>query len=573
MRVKLHLRILSITRKYLNIMTFKQLYQPIALLLIFLLLFACDSKIDVPDYHPTPDTTKNSGSSELSVNMLKYRPHNYNMWDSWCIVKGDSIHLFHLQYTRSDVDYEKPVDLRGFGHATSGDLLRWNEKPEVLSLYNRTYDNDWNFRYTGSTIEYNGKYYTFYTMRKWDMQRIGLATSTDLYNWEVYSGNPVLEPDGRWFITFNSEGTGSNNPIWKDIVDCRDMLVIKDKNGPGFYAYFIAAAVRSDLSSPTTVVGIAYSKDLFKWEQKGIVYYPTGVSMPEMIDVFEFQGTWYMTLTTGKNNGGLSSFSDQYISRAMLYAKSNSPEGPFVEDLSDNVVIGGSINSGYSMRTVEYKGKRRTLYVDVNNGSSVLSLPKNIGVNDKGKLRLYYASDLLEKLRSREIEPTIYAQPYNTFGWWPSHGGIWKYNNSLYTCNTDPKSWQGMVFGGTANNIEFNFTVNNSTCDSYGIILSNPVNNVTLNDLAHIIVIEPSKNRLYLTDYLWNFENCRSYNFENGKAYNFKMLLVGNTIELYINDELVFNSGLNNAGNYMPGLFANNGQIEVGNLKIYQLVE
>ena len=73
------------------------------------------------------------------------------------------------------------------------------------------------------------------------------------------------------------------------------------------------------------------------------------------------------------------------------------------------------------MRTVEYKGKRRTLYVDVNNGSSVLSLPKNIGVNDKGKLRLYYASDLLEKLRSREIEPTIYAQPYNTFGWWPSH--------------------------------------------------------------------------------------------------------------------------------------------------------
>ena len=112
------------------------------------------------------------------------------------------------------------------------------------------------------------------------MQRIGLATSTDLYNWEVYSGNPVLEPDGRWFITFNSEGTGSNNPIWKDIVDCRDMLVIKDKNGPGFYAYFIAAAVRSDLSSPTTVVGIAYSKDLFKWEQKGIVYYPTGVSMP-----------------------------------------------------------------------------------------------------------------------------------------------------------------------------------------------------------------------------------------------------------------------------------------------------
>lgn len=546
------------------------------LLLLSVSLFACDYQFDIPDVDPpgeNVDPPLPSIPSTPSINMLKYRPHNYTMWDNWCIVEGDSIHLFHLQYTMSNVVYDKDVDKRGFGHATSGDLLRWSEKPEVLTLYDRQFDNDWNFRYTGSTIKHNGKYYTYYTMRKWGMQRIGLATSDDLYNWKEYEGNPVLEPDGRWFITFNAEGTGSNHPVWKDIVDCRDMLVIKDKNGSGYYGYFISSADRNNLSSPTSVVGIAYSNDLISWEQKGIVYYPTGVSMPEMIDVFEINDKWYMTLTTGKNNGGLSDFSDQYISRGMMYATSSSPEGPFVEDSSDNIVIGGSINSGYSMRSVEYKGKRRMMYVDVNNGLSVLSLPKDVGLNANNRLRLLYSSDLLSALRVRDIEPTILAQPNNTFGWWPTHGGTWKKENGNFVGVTDPQSWQGMVFDGTSNNMEVNFTVKASAVESYGFFLCNKAETITFSDIAHILVVEPDKNRLYLTDNLWDFKNCRSFDFEPDKEYIFKVLLVGNTIEVYINNEFVFNSGINNAKNYYPGIFANNGTMTVSDVKYYEIQE
>lgn len=546
------------------------------LLLLSVSLIACDYEFNIPDIE-APNENVDPGPtptpSTPSVNMLKYRPHNYNMWDNWCLVEGDSIHLFHLQYTRDGIVYPKDTDKRGFGHATSGDLVRWSEKPEVLSLYDKQFDNDWNFRYTGSTIKHNNKYYTFYTMRKWGMQRIGLATSDNLYNWKEYEGNPILEPDSRWFISFNAQGTGSNHPVWKDIVDCRDMVVIKDKVGSGYYGYFIAAADRSGLGSPTSVVGIAYSNDLISWEQRGIVYSPTGVSMPEMIDVFELNGKWYMTLTTGKNNGGLSGFSDQYISRGMIYATSNSPQGPFVEDFSDNIVLGGSINSGYSMRSVEYKGKRRMMYVDVNNGPSVLSLPKDVGANDKGQLRLYYSSDLLSKLRVREIEPTILAQPNNTFGWWPTHGGIWKKENNKFTCTTDAESWQGMIFDGTSNNMEVNFTVEGSACDSYGFALCNKVETITFSDISHILVVEPNKNRLYLTDNLWDFKNCRSFNFEAGKEYSFKVLLVGNTIEVYINNEIVFNSGINNAKNYYPGLFANNGTLSISSVKYYEIQE
>ncbi|MDR2816890.1 MAG: hypothetical protein LBB62_09350, partial [Proteiniphilum sp.] len=455
--------------------------------LLLMTVFACGDKIEIPEYNPTvpenPDTPGDSDPGNqpgASANMLRYQPTNYLVWDNWTIVKGDSIHLFHMQGLKI-IAYPKDQNLRGYGHAVSGDLLRWTEKPEVLSLYNRVYDNDVDFRFSGSTVEHNGKYYMYYTMRKWAMERIGLAISDDLYHWTIYEGNPVLEPNGRWFITFNAEGTGSNHPLWGYKVDCRDMLVIKDKKGSGYYGYFVSSADRKDLNTPTAVIGIAYSTDMIRWEQKGIVYYPTGVNMPEMIDVFEYQNQWYMTLSSGKDNGGVSSSSDPYIFRAQLYAKAATPEGPFVEDLSDNVIMGGSVNSGICTRSVEYKGKRRVMYTDSNNGSSVLALPKDLGVNHKGQLRLFYASDLLASLRRQKIPASIVDQPNTSYGW-PTHGGIWKQQNEVFSCTTDKYSWQGAVFDGLSQNMEFNFTVKSSACDSYGIMLTTYAQNVTFYD-------------------------------------------------------------------------------------------
>ena len=51
------------------------------------------------------------------------------------------------------------------------------------------------------------------------------------------------------------------------------------------------------------------------------------------------------------------------------------------------------------------------------------------------------------------------------------------------------------------------------------------------------------------------------------------LLLMGNTIEFYINDELVFNSSLYSSGNYLPGIFANDGTLDVLNLKLFRLEE
>ncbi|GHU73871.1 hypothetical protein FACS189413_18540 [Bacteroidia bacterium] len=548
--------------------------QTFLFLFVLLACFSCKDNIVIPDYI-APEIPDNGDGNQPgnASSVLKYQPEKYYMWDNWTIIKNDSIHLFHIQGLK-DLNYNKDQNLRGYGHAVSTDFVRWTEEREVLSLYSKTYPNDVDFRYSGCTAEHNGKYYMYYTMRKWAMERIGLAISDDLYNWTIYDGNPVLEPDGRWFITFNNEGTGSNNPTWGYKVDCRDMLVIKDPNGAGYYGYFVSSVVRSDLKSPTSAIGVAYSTDMIHWQQKGVAYRPMGVGVAEMVDVFQYQGKWYMTLTTCKDAGMISTYSDPYIFRAQLYAVADSPEGPFIENPVDNVILGGSVNSGYSMRSVEYKGKRRVMYVDADYAKrSVLSLPKDVGLNEKGQLRLFYASDLLQPLRVKKTELSIVTQPNTSFGW-PTYGGTWKLTGGVLTCETDVNSWQGVILDGLSRNMEFNFTVSRADCQSYGIMLTTFAANPTyLDNLKYLLVIDYQNDRLFLTNRQWIFENVRKFDFEDGRAYQFKMLLAGNTIELYIDNELVFNSSINNAENFRPGLFVNDGDIEIKDVEIQKLQE
>ena len=65
--------------------------------------------------------------------------------------------------------------------------------------------------------------------------------------------------------------------------------------------------------------------------------------------------------------------------------------------------------------------------------------------------------------------------------------------------------------------------------------------------------------------------NCREYEFEEKKEYHFRMILLDKTIELYIDDELVFNSGVHNTGANRAGLFVNDGSIWVRELGFYSL--
>lgn len=521
-----------------------------------------------------PDVTEDSGNAgDIDVlGTIKYAPDNYNMWDNWCVEIDGVVHLFHLKGLKSGGSYNQAEEAkRGFGHAISTDLVHWKEQDDILKVEDSDNPYDADFRYTGSAIYHEGKCYIYYTMRRWGGQRIGVAVSEDLEHWTEYEANPVLVPSGEYFITFESPDSGhSTSDKWGDTIDCRDFLVIPDPEGNGFLGYFVAAE-DGDYTSPTAVVGLAHSTDLFHWEQLGIVYRPMGVSMPEMIDVFEIGGTWYMTLTTAKNNGGLNMFSDPYISRAQIYARASSARGPFVENREDNVLFGGQYSSGYSARSIWFQNQLRMMYTDSNGGNSVLSLPKNVGVNDLGYLRLFYANDLLQGLRKGSLSTGILAQPSTSFAW-NTHGGVWNKSGSFMSCTTDPYSWQAAVFDSISKNMELCFRMEaSSDCSSFGIVLSNTAAPAVLNDLNHILVLDRENDRVYLTDSTWELGNCRKFDFQDNREYEVRMLLIGNTVELYINGEFVFNSSIANTGRNHAGLFVNDGNISVKNLELYKL--
>lgn len=521
------------------------------------------------------DMTKpiENGDKIVYSGKLKYAPDHYMMWDNWTVEKDGTVYLIHLKGLIDGNLYDQEAEnKRGFGLASSKDLVHWNQMDDILKVKDSANPNDVDFRYTGSAIVRNDRCYVFYTMRKWGGQRIGVAWSDDMETWTEYSGNPVLVPDPQWFISFNPSNSGySTSSVWRDTIDCRDFLVLKDPDGEGYLGYFVASAEGIYSSSPVSVIGLARSIDLLHWTQEGIVYRPTGVSMPEMVDVFRIGSKWYMTLTTGKNNGGIDMFSDPYISRAQIYATADSPAGPFTENPEDNVVFGGQYNSGYSSRTILFRNQLRMLYTDSNNGKSVLALPKNVKVNEKGYLRTYYAEDLLKGLRTDSLSTSMAAQPFTSFGW-KTHGGTWTKSGSDFRCTTDQNSWQAMLFSGTSKNLELSFTLSaDSDASSLGVVLTNDTDLTDLSCLKNILVLDRRHNRVYLTDSTWELDNCRRYDFEDGTEYRVRVLLVGNTLELYINDEFVFNTGFNNLGRNRAGLFANNGTVTITDSEYYKL--
>src|SRR5690606_10058485 len=114
-------------------------------------------------------------------------------------------------------------------HAISNDLLHWQDVG--IALYpgeQGSYDDA--ELWTGCVEEKDGVYYLFYTARakkeNGRVNRIALAISTDGYHWDRYNNNPIIIPDGRWYVN-------ENNPLklyghGYPIVDCRDMCVVKD---------------------------------------------------------------------------------------------------------------------------------------------------------------------------------------------------------------------------------------------------------------------------------------------------------------------------------------------------------
>lgn len=251
------------------------------------------------------------------------------VWDFWFAQDGADYHIFYLQAPKS-LEVERLRHSHAtVGHAVSQDLRHWTILPDALRptpwLPETSVWDDYT-TWTGSIIQHENLWYMLYTGAKHYehglVQRIGLATSTDLIQWEKHPHNPLLTTDPRWYEQFKETH-------WHDLA-WRDPYVFKLPETGEFHAYITARANHGEHDG-RGVIAHAKSADLLSWEVLPPV---TAVGdfghmeVPQWVNIGKY---YYLLYSNGANNHSAARM--QRLAKPPMtgthYLMSESPLGPF----------------------------------------------------------------------------------------------------------------------------------------------------------------------------------------------------------------------------------------------------
>ncbi|NEQ64161.1 MAG: glycosyl hydrolase family 32 [Symploca sp. SIO1B1] len=188
-------------------------------------------------------------------------PDKY-LWDFWLVQENSDYHLFYLQSPRSIClfDPEKRHWNVSIGHAITQDFQHWERLPDALSP-GLSGGHEERSTWTGSIIRHDNLWYLFYTSTHKEengcIQRISLATSTDLIHWKKYPKNPLFEADDRYYEKLDFD-------LWCDRA-WRDPWVFKHPETGEFHA-FITARANYGPSNCRGVIAHATSQNLIDWQ-------------------------------------------------------------------------------------------------------------------------------------------------------------------------------------------------------------------------------------------------------------------------------------------------------------------
>jgi len=499
-----------------------------------------------------------------------YRPSGMSMWDTWFIEHDGRAHMFHLQ--RLAPGASRPREEEDFfGHAVSDDLVHWTECPLLLGPGPAGALDDLH-PWTGCTVGHQGKFYLYYTMRSsadnGRGQRIGLATSDDLEGWERFPGNPVIEPDSRYYIAHD-------NPMPHGKVDCRDLIVVPDP-GRGGWIGFYAACIPAEEEAESAAIAAVRSEDLIHWEHLPPAFAPGHSGEIEVPDVFFLDGRWYMLCLTTTQHGNRGAFSDPNITRGTIYAISDRPQGPYREIAGDNVLMGGDATSGLSCRSLVFEGERYVFYHQHAPGGATLSPPMLARTTSDGRLRLAW-NKRMELWRGQTLVspgdcPGIAHLPLSH----PQSGinaGRWRVSDGTRYIGESRTGWQVADIGiGAADvEIEARVTIHSGVAGGF-VFRPNTSQGWSTGDVA---VILDARDECALVSALPHFrgESRRRLAIRRGQSYHVRLCIRQLRYELFVDGDLVLQTAVTSQEIPAPsvGLFVDRGRVEITHLAVYAL--
>ena len=331
---------------------------------------------------------------------MMYYPREKGMWDTWMFHYEGTFHLYYLQ-TIGQVGWKQ------IGHATSTDLLHWEEQEAAL-LQGK--EDDWDAAPlgTGMVFRHNGKFYmTYCAFREGRPQKIGIATSDDLFNWTKHPKNPIIEPamGGDIYETDPAEN-------FENTVSWRDAFVRFDESD-GMFHSFIAARTSCGPYVHRGCVAHAVSKDLINWDVLSPIYAPGKFHDYEIPELHKIDGKYYLISTN------LFLYTNHYETPTRcgpsgeFYAVSEKPYEGFCEP-ADNLLVGNG-NYRYDNCSVRVwqLDKEYMLHYQMVGGPVVdlvsLSAPKKLRTTDDGQLIAGYCSRL-DGLKKKELISEIKSE-------------------------------------------------------------------------------------------------------------------------------------------------------------------
>lgn len=302
-------------------------------------------------------------------------------WDMWFADDGERYHVFTLKASRALHDPERRHRHVTIGHSVSDDLREWREVEDALIVSEEPAFDDFT-TWTGSVLQGpDGVWRMFYTgTSRADggmVQRIGLATSTDLYRWDKQPG-PIAEADARWYERFDAG-------VWHDEA-WRDPWVFQLPGEVGWHMV-VTARANEGPAFERGVIGHLTSTDLATWVVEPPLSAPgAGFGQLEVPQLAEVDGRHVLVFSclpkemspTRRHEGG-----------GVWAVPVENPAGPY--DISSATRL--TDESLYAGRLVRSREGAWYLFAFVNadadgNFVGALSDPMSVGWDGGGNLRV-----------------------------------------------------------------------------------------------------------------------------------------------------------------------------------------